>query len=94
MSTTDLLSATGALVLVVGLIFLLRWGAPLLRPRLSGAHGARLVVAAQLALDAKRRLVLVQCDGQQLLVLSGGATDVLLPLPPAPAPTAFTVDTV
>ncbi len=94
MSTTDLLSATGALVLVVGLIFLLRWGAPLLRPRFSGAGGARMVVAAQLALDAKRRLVLVECDGRQVLVLSGGATDILLPLPPAPVPTEFTVEPV
>lgn len=40
--------------------------------------GRRLAVQEVLALDPKRRLVLVRCDGRDLLLLTGGAGEVSL----------------
>lgn len=81
MSAHDLLSASGALLLVILLVFLLRHGARFLHPRGAGG-GARLMAVAQLGLDSKRRLQLVQCDGHQLVVLTGGASDMMMVWPP------------
>ena len=39
------------------------------------AGAGRLRVEETLALDARRRLVLVRCDGRGLLLLTGGAQD-------------------
>ncbi len=44
----------------------------------------RLGVQEVLALDPKRRLVLVRCDGRDLLLLTGGAREVSLGWLPAP----------
>ena len=38
----------------------------------------RLAIREVLPLDPKRRLVLVRCDGRDLLLLTGGADDVPL----------------
>ena len=48
-----------------------------------GAAGRRLAVQEVLALDPKRRLVLVRCDGRDLLLLTGGAGEVSLGWLPA-----------
>ncbi len=40
--------------------------------------GRRLAVEEAVALDARRRLVLVRCDGRALLVLTGGAQDIVV----------------
>ncbi|GAA0605811.1 hypothetical protein GCM10009416_49010 [Craurococcus roseus] len=45
----------------------------------------RLSVHEVLPLDPKRRLVLVRCDGRDLLLLTGGAGDVPLGWLPADA---------
>ncbi len=78
MPLSDMLSAAGALGLVIGLIVLLRFGARFLGSRPGGSRDSRLMLAAQLAVDGKRRLLLVQCDGGQVLLLTGGASDVML----------------
>ena len=44
------------------------------RPR----SGRRLQIDEILALDTKRRLVLVKCDGREALLLTGGPGDLLL----------------
>jgi flagellar protein FliO/FliZ len=53
-----------------------------------GAPGRRLALVETLALDPRRRISLIRCDGRELLVLTGGPQDVLLPLGGAenPAP--------
>jgi flagellar protein FliO/FliZ len=85
MPVTDILSATGALMLVIGLIVLLRYGAKYLNPRSRSSGTTPLFLAGQLGLDGKRRLHLVQCGDGQVLVLTGGASDVMLAWPPAAA---------
>lgn len=74
LDTTQLATAAAALFGVLGLILLAarlarRAG---LAPQ---AGGGRLKLEESLALDARRRLVLVRCDGRGLLLLTGGATD-------------------
>ena len=73
MPLSDLLSALGALALVIGLIVLLRFG-------------ARFVGRGRLGLDNRRRLHLIRTEAGQVLVLTGGASDVMLPWPPPPPP--------
>ncbi len=85
MPISDLLSAAGALALVVGLIVLLRYGTRFVAARRPRAGGTPLWLAGQLGLDNKRRLHLVQCGGAQVLLLTGGASDVMLPWPPSGA---------
>jgi len=75
---TTLLAALAALAVVLGLVWLAsraaRWGG--LAPRPTG--GRRLVVQDALALDARRRLTLVRCDGRTVLLLTGGAQDLVV----------------
>ena len=79
-----LVQAAGAL----GAVLLLAWGgARLLRasPLAAGAlrPGRRLRVEEVLAVDPRRRLLLLSCDGRECLVLTGGGQDALLGwLPP------------
>lgn len=84
MPATDLLSAAGALALVIGLIVLLRFGTRFLGARHQFDTSASPRLAGQLTLDAKRRLHLVQCGSEQVLVLTGGANDIMLPWPHRP----------
>jgi flagellar protein FliO/FliZ len=48
--------------------------------------GKRLAVIEAMAIDGKRRLVLVRCDGRELLLLTGGGTDQALGWLPEPPP--------
>lgn len=86
MPVSDLLSAAGALVLVLGAIVLLRYGSRFVAGRRPRAAGTPLWLAGQLGLDGRRRLHLVQCGGSQVLLLTGGASDVMIPWPPSGAP--------
>jgi flagellar protein FliO/FliZ len=76
------LTAGAALIAVVALILLAgrlarRAG---LAPR---AGNGRLRLEEALPLDARRRLLLVRCDGRGLLLLTGGAQDQVVGwLPP------------
>lgn len=71
--------ALAALFAVIGLILLAqraaRWGG--LAPRLARA-GGRLVLVEAVALDPRRRLTLVRCDGREVLLLTGGAQDLVV----------------
>lgn len=83
MPMTDLLSAAGALALVIGLIVLLRFGSRFLGVARRPVATTKLTLAGQLALDGRRRLHLVGCGSGQVLVLTGGVTDVMLAWPQA-----------
>ncbi|QDH25085.1 hypothetical protein D5366_07525 [Neokomagataea tanensis] len=80
MSLHQLIFACIMLCIILGIIVGLK---PFLA-RFSSMGGKKtsseklLVLEAQLALDRVRRLSLVQCGQKQILVLSGGTTDVLL----------------
>ncbi len=50
-----------------------------------GGRPRRLAVQEVVPLDPKRRLVLVRCDGRDLLLLTGGPGDVSLGWLPAAA---------
>ena len=43
-----------------------------------GATAGRLRLLQSLAIDQRRRVVLVQFDGQDLVLLTGGTTDLVL----------------
>ena len=70
------LQAAGALAAVVLLIWLLSRG--LRAGGLAPREGRRLAVQEVLALDPRRRLLLLRCDGREVLVLTGGAQDAVL----------------
>ena len=73
----DWLTAGLALLLVLGLILVL---ARLLRA--SGlapqTKGQRLKVQEVLAVDARRRLLILRCDGREVLLMTGGPQDLCL----------------
>ena len=79
------LTALAALAVVLGLVWLAsraaRWGG--LAPRASGVR--RLAVQDALVLDARRRLTLVRCDDRSVLLLTGGAQDVVVGWMPTPS---------
>jgi len=71
-------------------VLLLIWGATrlaratgLARPALGSG---RLRLVQTLALDPRRRVVLLDCDGRELLLLTGGPNDVSLGWLPAREP--------
>ena len=73
--TTQWLTAAASLLAVLGLVLL---GGRLLRASgfaPTARAGTRLSVQETLALDPRRRLVLVRCDGRDLLLLTGGSQD-------------------
>lgn len=70
---TTWITAAAALAGVVALILLA--GRLAQRAGLAPQASGRLRVEETVALDARRRLVLVRCDGRALLLLTGGAQD-------------------
>jgi flagellar protein FliO/FliZ len=72
-----ILTAGAALGAVLGIIVLAGRGARMLRLARPSA-GRRLVLGEALALDRTRRLHLVALDGRELLLLTGGATDLVV----------------
>lgn len=77
--TTSILTAVAALIAVLALIWLAgraaRFGGMARRP---AAGGGSLAVQDVLALDARRHLHLIRCDGRRVLLLTGGAQDVVV----------------
>ncbi|MES2724633.1 MAG: flagellar biosynthetic protein FliO [Pseudomonadota bacterium] len=76
MDFTDLVRATFALVLTLGLVGLAAVGLRKYGPDAMARFGAtrkdrRLRVVESLVLDPARRLVIVECDGRERLVLLG-----------------------
>jgi flagellar protein FliO/FliZ len=81
-------TAVAALAVVLGLVWLAsraaRLGGLATRPT---AANRRLAVQDTIALDGRRRVTLLRCDGRLVLLLTGGAQDVVvgwLPDPEAP----------
>ena len=76
--STTILSAVAALLAVLALIWLAgrmaRFGGMARRP----ARGGLLVVQDVLVLDARHRLYLVGCDKRRVLLLTGGAQDIVV----------------
>lgn len=75
---SSILVAIAALAAVLALI---RAGQLLLRRTglaAPAATGRRLIIIEQLAIDPRRRLLMIGCDGRTLLLLTGGAQDVPL----------------
>ena len=72
----------------LALVLALAWAAAraLRGGRLAAPQGRRLQLAEALALDPRRRLLLVRCDGREALLLTGGGQDVLLGWLEAPPP--------
>lgn len=81
--TPTLFTALAPLAGVIGALVLVACGA-----RATGIGmriGKRLVLQETLALDGRRRLVLLRCDGREFLMLTGGTQDVVVGwLPDAP----------
>lgn len=80
---TTPLAALAALLGVIALVLLARRAVlllprGLLPPALVPPRGGMLALEQVLALDARRRLVLVRCGERRLLLLTGGAQDLLL----------------
>jgi flagellar protein FliO/FliZ len=50
---------------------------------LAAREGRRLAVQEVLAIDARRRLLLLRCDGREVLLLTGGSQDQMLGWLPA-----------
>ncbi|MGI4944872.1 MAG: hypothetical protein ACRYHQ_30665, partial [Janthinobacterium lividum] len=72
------LTALAALCAVVVLILLVGRVAPRLGlPRRVGAS-RRLFVRETMALDSRRRLHLVACDGREVLLMTGGPGDLVV----------------
>lgn len=67
-------------LLALALVLALAWGAARAArgTRLVQPQGRRLQVSESLALDQRRRLLLVRCDGRELLLLTGGAQDLVV----------------
>jgi flagellar protein FliO/FliZ len=68
-------------------VLLLAWAAArLARQRgLIATQPGRLAIRAAVALDARRRLILISCDGREALLMTGPGGDNFLGwLPPAP----------
>ncbi len=83
MTATAAIGALAALAGVIALVFAARRLVLLLPPRLlppglAAPRDAVLALEQVLALDARRRLVLVRCGGRRLLLLIGGTQDVVL----------------
>jgi flagellar protein FliO/FliZ len=80
-----LLTASAALAAVLALIWIAQRAA-----RLGGfvagpaGAGRQLSVQEAIAIDPKRRLHLVRCEGRQVLVMTGGAQDLVVGWLPEP----------
>lgn len=71
------LMAIGVTAGLLGLFaFVLKRFNPVLAKSTSGKK--RLKIVESLTLDTKRRLVMVNCDGEEKLLLIGGSTDIEL----------------
>lgn len=80
MTLQTILSGIAALAAVLGLVWLAQraalWGG--LGTMRAPATGGRLALVQALALDPRRRLHLIRCDDRHVLVLTGGAQDLVV----------------
>jgi flagellar protein FliO/FliZ len=81
---TAALTAIAALLAVLGALLLA--GRAARAAGIGARPGRRLAVEETLALDGRRRLTLLRCEGRHLLLLTGGAQELVVGwLPPDPA---------
>lgn len=94
MDLVDFGRYAGGLLVTLGLLAALAWGAKrhdLLKPLRGERTGRRLAVVETLPIDARRRLALVRWGGREHLLLLGAQDDILIesreadPLPAADA---------
>jgi flagellar protein FliO/FliZ len=78
LGVSSLLTAVAALVVVLALVWLGARAARLtgLAPRPSGAR--ILALQDAIALDSRRRLLVVRCGAQDVVLLTGGGQDVVV----------------
>ncbi|MGX9962792.1 hypothetical protein ACVFYP_05685 [Roseomonas sp. F4] len=78
--TASLITAglTAAAALVAVLAALLLAGRAARAAGMGARAGRRLALEETLALDGRRRVMLLRCDGRGLLLLTGGTQDVVL----------------
>ncbi len=82
---SSLVSAIAALLFVVCLIWLAGRALRMTRSATLPLAGKRLSISDSLALGPRKRLLLIRCDGKDLLLLTGGTQDTLVGwLPPGP----------
>jgi flagellar protein FliO/FliZ len=89
MNTTSMLTAIAALAAVLLLILVagrLARMTKFVRPRGVGAN--RMTIQDALVLDPRRRLLMIDCDGRSLLLLTGPQDQVVGWLPPRGGPLA------
>jgi flagellar protein FliO/FliZ len=86
-----LLTMAGGLALALALVLVVAWLARAFgfasaagSVRIGAGRERRLALSETIALDTRRRLHLVRCDGRDILVLTGGGQDVMLPLDAQP----------
>ena len=83
----QLVTASVSLAGVLALIVLLsRFGRGLSVRRVPAGKNAAITIKESRPLDAKRRLHLVEINGFEVLVLTGGGTDTMLPVACAAGP--------
>lgn len=80
MQTHELSLVASVLMMVLGAIWLIQ---RFLRPGglIRATQTSRLQLVQSIALDPRRRVTLLQCDGVALLLLTGGPADLLLTAP-------------
>jgi len=85
---TDVIRAGATLVFVLALIGLVAWMMRRFGPSMRMGRPGRLGVVESIALDNRRRLVLIRRDKVEHLVLLGGAGDLVIEtgIETAPAP--------
>jgi flagellar protein FliO/FliZ len=83
---SSLLTAVAALVVVLGLVWLGARAARLtgLAPRPTGAR--MLALQDSIALDSRRRLLVVRCGARDVVLLTGGAQDLVVGWLPQQSP--------
>ncbi|MFC0408513.1 flagellar biosynthetic protein FliO [Roseomonas elaeocarpi] len=74
LSTSTLLLSAGALLGILGLLWLLARGARF-AGLAQGGPGKRIAIQESAVLDTRRRLILVRVDGREVLLLTGGTQD-------------------
>jgi flagellar protein FliO/FliZ len=88
-TTVSVLTSVAGLAVAIALVLLvgrLARAVGLTRP-VTGvlSKTQHITLIDTIALDTRRRLSLVACSGRQIVVLSGGETDVVVVLWPVPA---------
>jgi len=91
MTAQTLLTTAGGLALALALVLLAArlaraFGFASSGGSIAGVAGRqrRMALSETIPLDTRRRLHLVRCDGRDILVLTGGGQDVMLPLDTQP----------